>query len=348
MKLLLHIGTEKTGSSYLQTLFALNRDQLRTSGIFYPTAGNRESDMLEGRISPGNGKALFEALRASNKNQVNILIKTYSSQAETKQCKTVLISNENLIEVLKDQLRFDLLRTCCEANSIDLTDLLLVLRDPVDQALSLFKHRAKNGQIGQLETWVESGYFLADHLSTFLTQLDLGNTELTVRSYTKDAKVLQTKVFNDWLRLDGVERQYNKSVNPSLTLSELKLLNYIASTKPKLVRPFYQSMLEIPLADKDKNTALTNQYKDVLADKLSDYNAIWKVCNSKLNQDAPFELPNKNTQSSVSEQGLSFSESQSMALVEFFMHNKHRSWQLKHLSRRVKGRLKYLINKFKN
>jgi len=44
MRLLLHAGTEKTGSSYLQTAFNDRSGDLATRGIHYPTGGFQQGD----------------------------------------------------------------------------------------------------------------------------------------------------------------------------------------------------------------------------------------------------------------------------------------------------------------
>ena len=54
MNLYLHIGTEKTGSSHLQSLSAINRDLLKKSGIWFPEAEKRDNMLLSGDISAGN------------------------------------------------------------------------------------------------------------------------------------------------------------------------------------------------------------------------------------------------------------------------------------------------------
>lgn len=69
MKLYLHCGYHKTGSSFLQTLFARNRKLLEDHGFFFPE-GNKDEDMLKGNISAGNGWLLSEYLK--NKEQAEV------------------------------------------------------------------------------------------------------------------------------------------------------------------------------------------------------------------------------------------------------------------------------------
>ena len=61
MQLFLHVGTEKTGSSFLQTLSALGRNDLREKGIWFPLGtAYDEGCMKTGRISAGNGRPLAQ------------------------------------------------------------------------------------------------------------------------------------------------------------------------------------------------------------------------------------------------------------------------------------------------
>ena len=58
-KLIIHIGHGKTGSSYLQSVFALNKDMLKKEGFDYPD--HKDSKVAEiGYISAGNGDLLLE------------------------------------------------------------------------------------------------------------------------------------------------------------------------------------------------------------------------------------------------------------------------------------------------
>jgi len=55
MRLVIHVGHSKTGSSFMQSNLALNSDYLATQGVFYPVSSESEKDL---RISSGNGHLL--------------------------------------------------------------------------------------------------------------------------------------------------------------------------------------------------------------------------------------------------------------------------------------------------
>jgi len=53
-KIFFHIGHGKTGSSHLQSCFALSRDALKIERIHYPLSGKETTKALAGHISMGN------------------------------------------------------------------------------------------------------------------------------------------------------------------------------------------------------------------------------------------------------------------------------------------------------
>ena len=66
MKLYLHIGTEKTGSSHLQSLSAINSNVLQQNGIWFPFEGKSNKSLIKGEISAGNAQSLTNALNVVN------------------------------------------------------------------------------------------------------------------------------------------------------------------------------------------------------------------------------------------------------------------------------------------
>ncbi|MDZ7755183.1 hypothetical protein [Rhodohalobacter sp.] len=66
MKIYLHIGTEKTGSSHLQSIAGINRERLTNEGIWFPKAEKLEQQLLKGEISAGNAQDITDALNADD------------------------------------------------------------------------------------------------------------------------------------------------------------------------------------------------------------------------------------------------------------------------------------------
>ena len=224
MKLLLHIGTEKTGSSFLQSLLAQNRDKLANANIFFPKAGRWEKEMLAGRISPGNGEALHRALIQRDYTKVRKLLNGYIRDLKNNNCFNLLISNELLITAFSEADIVEKFQSICKENDLELTQMLLVIRDPVEHALSLYKHRAKSGTVGYLDEWLEKGYQLPFYLNRFLENVEKYRLPVTFRKYKKDPQYMVNLFFTDWLEIEKPKFDSKFIVNPSLTLSELLLI----------------------------------------------------------------------------------------------------------------------------
>lgn len=343
MKLFLHIGTEKTGSSYLQTLLALNRDQLEQNGMFYPDAGNREEDMISGKVSPGNGKALCTALEDKDFDTINKLLNLYHYQADKLECNTILLSNENLIRPLSDEKIFENFYEHCIFNKIEWSEMLLILRDPVSQALSLYKHRAKNGRVAPVENWISSGYDTASCLDNFLSIIKTNKVNITFRKYHKDPIKMQDLIFKDWLKIIAPEVPFIGKVNPSLTISELLMLKNIADHNEKLIRPLYDQLLALPMERKCLEKELSDRYKSIIEKKLIEYSNVWNEYNRYLGNAEQLVLPHENCYDTKTTMNICLSEDQLTILINFLISLKHNTNTLNSVLSKIKGKLKLII-----
>ena len=53
-KLILHVGHGKTGSSYIQSFLALNKNMLKNNGFIYPEPNDIQKAII-GHVTSGNG-----------------------------------------------------------------------------------------------------------------------------------------------------------------------------------------------------------------------------------------------------------------------------------------------------
>jgi len=345
MRLFLHIGTEKTGSSFLQTLLALNRDQLKQSKIDYPSGGNRENDMLSGKISPGNGKELYLSIKEGAKEKVKLLLNKFKKEANKQNCDTILISNENLIEVFsKANFLNAFLDVCTEVN-LDIAGMLLILRNPVDQALSLYKHRSKNGKAPELSNWIENSYDLPAILNDFFENVKNNEILFTVRKYQSDTGSMQNIMFKDWLNIDAPKVEVDKRVNPSLTISELSLLKNLGQKNINFVKPFYNKMLNIAYLDKDKDEVLSEYYKNLISKRLTSFEDVWTICNTFLGEKEKLTLPSYENMNQEDKIALSFSNIQVDAIVDFFLEIQNEKLGRNKLIKKIKVRLYNFLKK---
>lgn len=319
MKLYLHIGTEKTGSSFLQTVLANNRPLLEGNAIYFPKAGNREKDMKSGLISPGNGKDLLMALQEENLSNIISLFKAYRKEASIQKCDKILISNENLIKVLHDSNKLKLLKNCCELTKTELVSSILFIRNPIEQVISLYQHRAKNGDIDNFKEWLINDYELPLILKKFIPQLKNNNLKVQVHHYKKDSNYLIEVFFKYWLNMSSIPRWEEKVVNPSLNFSELILLSQLKKNNPNYVYFFYSKFIKIPYKQKSEEKEIKESISNFLNSYLYQFNETWLAVENILISKDGFIKPTNDNQAFKEISELTFSKEQINNYTEFLL-----------------------------
>ncbi|MDN4166613.1 hypothetical protein QWY31_13975 [Cytophagales bacterium LB-30] len=293
MKLFLHIGTEKTGSSFLQTVSARNRDLLQKCKIFYPKAGNRERDMIQGRISPGNGYPIFKGIKDGKFNGVHKFLSNQLKFALVEGCDSVLISNENIVDLaLQDEGISKLNNVILEAG-YQSVQWLLIIRDPLDQAISLFKHRAKSGQFSSPEKWVEESYKTMNAIQNFYSIGKDISLDVVYRKYARDSSKMIKLFFNDWLNVYNMPIHANEVVNPSLSFSELFFLKTQFKIDPYLVPYYYSVFLNIHQDRKPNDIELDNLIKKAFSYRLQKYNPFIEELNAHMHDNEQIQFVNE-------------------------------------------------------
>ena len=344
MDLYLHIGTEKTGSSYLQSLAAVNRDTLLKAGIFFPHGGKRDDDMLNGRISPGNARMFCKILENNAGTLITSWLKEKYDEANSNKCNKLLLSNEELVLALSRlEILTKLIQSSKDAGFTSL-NFLLFLRDPVDQALSLYKHRAKSGNILPIKEWPERYYYYGDALYQFLSNVKKEDVSLNCRRYDNSPGVPENIFFQDWLNVEVPQKKVKSVINPSLTISELLMIRLLRERDPLLAKAFYDQMLQIPKEEKGSEGEIEAYYRYVLSNHLQQYQATWELCNEVLPATEQLNIPgysNFKGSGDQVEKKLNFSEQQTKVVVDFMTEG--RTGRL----RRLKHRLRMNLSKFK-
>ncbi len=342
MKLYLHIGTEKTGSSFIQTTFARNRDWLSSQGIFYPKGGKRESDMMAGLISPGNAKDLTILLLDENWKKVEKYFRGLTAQVPSN-ITSIVLSNENMLEALANPLNCERLVKVCQKYGFKTIEILLILRDPLDQALSLYKHRAKSGSIPNIEVWLLDQYPLPDYLDRCIENLkNLNAVNFKLRKYTSDSKQLVGIFFKEWLNIGPPQHYLNQSVNPSLTLSELHLLRKIKQLRPSLAQDYYKTMLAIDKELKSDDVYLKSFVLDIISNSIAKFNETWIKCNSLLRATEQLSIPKFKENDLQLTCEFSFSDEQMNQILLFWQRSNTIQFRLHLLAKSILERLKKL------
>ncbi len=281
-KLLLHCGYHKTGSSFIQTMFARNDTYLKSKGIFFPREGKYD-EMRSGKITPGNGKGLALALREKEYKRTLNILQEWVEQARRNDCAALLISSELLFPSFAVAGAFDSLERAARAAGIGEIHALLFFRDPVAHALSLYAHRAKGGNVANFRDWLETGYETLGNIEKFLDAFEKTSIRWAFRTYVKDSEALVKMVFEDWLALERPEIPEEDGVNVSMTLSEIALLQEFKHlVKPESVKLISHALRKLPAELKAQDENLRKKYAQIAAGYLLQYNGLFGRANAFL------------------------------------------------------------------
>jgi len=316
VRLQLHVGTEKTGSSYLQTLCGKNRQFLQENGLWFPDAGKYEKQMQQGTVSPGNGLELGEHIRRNSWAGVTNWIAERVNEAQRRKCKSLLLSYELLFAEMSNEGAVDQFQSAASEAGIGEISCLLMIRDPIDQVLSLYKHRAKNGRVDDIEEWIKEGYSLPRQLDDFLGQVDRSSIQIHVRKYTKDTASLIDVFFHDWLGVNDPPIKFQSYLNPSLSLSELAVIRHVVATRPDDQRAFYSKFFALPRDEKADEKDIETATAAKVEDYLCRFDKVWKLLDDRLRKDGGIEVPQLRHDSVEGACHYSFSEAQIQAWSE--------------------------------
>jgi hypothetical protein len=229
MKIYLHCGYHKTGSSFIQMMLSTNRSFLKENGYHYPISKDDQA-AKQGQISPGNGLKLSQAIHHKEDAflQAKNILQNWIDEAKKNNCDKLIISSEGLFHSLASidfQLFFQQMITEFKLDGIA---LLLFLRDSLDHIFSLYKHRGKRGTIQNFKDWVENNYETLQLTEQFFDKMiPDSNVELSLRKYKNDSQHLSEAVFKDWLQIPTPSIPKSDRVNTSLSLSEIMVLENV-------------------------------------------------------------------------------------------------------------------------
>lgn len=229
MQLHLHVGHGKTGSSFLQSWWALNRSALwRAANLYYPI-GDSDQRAKAGAFTMGNGVLLDQALQVSDRpRRLRRFWKDLLRQAPEPTPKGLLFSAERWARHLPMQIE-GLLRVA-DAGGFGQIRIWLLVRDPLDHALSVYSQMVKrHGFSGSLHDWLEIYEFpqaLLSCLDAFQSRPE--RIALQVDHYGHQRRSLHLRML-DWLALptDGPWQQAPATVNRSLSADELLLMRWL-------------------------------------------------------------------------------------------------------------------------
>ena len=227
MRLLLHIGHGKTGSSFLQSWLACNADRFESRcGLLMP---GDSAAARAGHFSMGNGDRMESLLQQSAAQQLRWLRQHCERSAAV---SGLVFSREGWARRFPDLV--DPMLRLADAWGVERLELLLFVRDPLDHACSVYSQVVKrHGYDGSIDAWLEVYDFTARLLACLrCVAAHSDRLQLRVEHYGQQRRRL-IPIVCDWLKLDAEADWCEppvQRVNRSLTQEELQLMRWLNGT----------------------------------------------------------------------------------------------------------------------
>jgi hypothetical protein len=215
--LYLHIGHDKTGTSFLQSAFANSEDIFERAGIEYPMV---ESMRLarQGEVSEGNGYLLKELFHSKDVNKHHFYSSEMIFQHILKETPGKTNGDNYLSQV----------QNLIEGPLFDTTKVLLFIRDPIAHTISHYQQMVKRGGMNRdVNTYfsfmVKDGITLPARARSVIEFFkSLKKCDLTIYNYSKGGNILELTA--TWLGLqEAFHPPENQKVNRSLSEAELRM-----------------------------------------------------------------------------------------------------------------------------
>ena len=260
MKLFLHAGLNKTGTSSLQMLFQANQAHLAASGISY----------FAGQEIAGNAGALSYALRAEDTKTLQNTLKRHRDAATQQGCGAALMSSELVYHDLIVPARRAMLLAQIKAAGFEAPQILLVFREPVSHAISTYCHRSGIRDLGSFEAWVTAQYEFPAELKRFLvTYEDSPEGMFCLRPYARDTLVFDTCA---WLGISELPQALSGDINSSVNTAEAALLTWLRGENPKAAARLRAGLKTLPREAKSSDKAVRAQWKATAEQALAQIN----------------------------------------------------------------------------
>lgn len=229
--ILLHVGQGKTGSSYLQSCLALSIDAMAEFGVSYPVTEPDRIRGEKGHINMGNFRPRSREAGHSAEDLTLLLEHTDWSKF-----RSVVVSNEGLYLSLTYK---GFLPSLLEVTKGYQLKIKMIIRDPLEHALSAYQQGLKANLINNIEDYFAKKYNVPIQTRDFIYLLKKHNVDFSITNYSRHKKEL-LEDFEQWigLPLGTMNRAPRKRVNRSLTRTEMEFqrsFNQHAGPKARLM-----------------------------------------------------------------------------------------------------------------
>jgi len=229
MRVLVHIGARKSGSTYMQDLFSANAERLQEVGTYYPSP-----ELSEGVHARGNGHPLAQALGGEADGAAVQLCRTWMLDARSLSCERVLLSAEALIGVLAESGSAARLIRIFKKAGFSEFRFLLVVRSPASALVSEYCHRIGILTTSDYDSFLKGNPPYLSEVAGFV-QHSLQELEgvLEVRNYAGDSLLA---VAAEFAGVALSSELVGSRSHVSLTCEEADLVHAIALTHPQYAR----------------------------------------------------------------------------------------------------------------
>lgn len=241
-----HVGTHKTGTTFMQGILSANRDLLRENGVLFPATGyggaSGFQSVKQGGV-PGHD-SLRNGLIARDRSVIHSLDKEIAGS----NCSKVLISSENLCSKLYDADKApglkNLAAILAQLPRLRSCTFVVYFRDPVDWLDSYYRECLAAGfdrafSVSGADEFASNHYRAADYSALVAGLKDLSGNKVVVRDFEAAKKTglvadLLTSTFPelDHGLADAMETEAAETY-PNICNAQVEVLHNIRSLVPR-------------------------------------------------------------------------------------------------------------------
>lgn len=231
MRLILHAGLPKTGSSFLQSFFYEKRKELEKNGIYFPIDRGLDERSI---TKAGNAKDLHLLIHKNSVDEIIHRIKKYCEEAAQNSCGNILLSHEGFYNSFPNILKNKKFSTYLSNSEISQVDIILVLRNPHDLLVSLYKQKCRSGKRIKPVSFLNQTKIIDCIYDALKLPEKHRNINLHCINYDTNKNLLTAVFTKTLLRLtDNHSTNFNydfKStrINRSLTFNQIKCLQFVS------------------------------------------------------------------------------------------------------------------------
>jgi hypothetical protein len=231
VRLILHLGPGKTGTSALQTFFSKNYEVLKEQGVLYPWP---DQNQAQGSIGPGNFLALLPAVNHSPEDPCNDLLEDFFSKLDlecTPKIHTIVLSSEVLGEVSCEVWKNFLKKA--KIRNFDV-ECIVSVREFYTWAFSWWGEHLRLGRYESFQEKPNEGFFkdlnlrvnAAINYKNIFPQFTIINYDF----HKKDLIASFLKTMGISKECQKCQKDFSAKINRSLTLSEFNLVSLVNKT----------------------------------------------------------------------------------------------------------------------